>query len=200
MSFDWFSAVLHCESRRFSSALWELSFIAQQWLFGISNQKTFWGFLVNVKRSLSEPENLKRFFDERWQTELNSHSKLLNLLDKQCKKGRKPVKTHWTQSSAFLSRMETRSVFVCTRNGTFLYVRQVEFSSGNPFLVWWKQQKVLMITIRTLHFPAQHNVLVDFCDCKHLKASHSFKKMRQKILSLIQKPIWTADNYSRKVE
>ena len=76
--------------------------------------------------------------------------------------------------------METRSVFVCTRNGTFLYVRQVEFSSGNPFLVWWKQQKVLMITIRTLHFPAQHNVLVDFCDCKHLKASHSFKKMRQK--------------------
>ena len=94
MSFDWFSAVLHCESRRFSSALWELSFIAQQWLFGISNQKTFWGFLVNVKRSLSEPENLKRFFDERWQTELNSHSKLLNLLDEQCKKGRKPVKTH----------------------------------------------------------------------------------------------------------
>ena len=94
MSFDWFSAVLHCESRRFSSALWELSFIAQQWLFGISNQKTFWGFLVNVKRSLSEPENLKRFFDERWQTELNSHSKLLNLLDKQCKKGRKTVKTH----------------------------------------------------------------------------------------------------------
>ena len=93
MSFDWFSAVLHCESRRFSSALWELSFIAQQWLFGISNQKTFWGFLVNVKRSLSEPENLKRFFDERWQTELNSHSKLLNLLDKQCKKGRKPAKT-----------------------------------------------------------------------------------------------------------
>ena len=94
MSFEWFSLVLHCESRRFSSALWELSFIAQQWLFGISNQKTFWGFLVNVKRSLSEPENLKRFFDERWQTELNSHSKLLNLLDKQCKKGRKTVKTH----------------------------------------------------------------------------------------------------------
>ena len=76
--------------------------------------------------------------------------------------------------------METRSVFVCTRNGTFLYVRQVEFSSGNPFLVWWKQQKVLIIMIRTLHFPAQHNVLVDFCDCKHLKASHSFKKMCQK--------------------
>ena len=85
MSFEWFSLVLHCESRRFSSALWELSFIAKQWLFGISNQKTFWVFLVNVKRSLSEPEKLKRFFDERCQTELNSHSKLLNLLDEQWK-------------------------------------------------------------------------------------------------------------------
>ena len=50
-----FSAVLHCESRRFSRAMLELSFIAQQWLFGI------------------------RFFDERWQTELNSHSKLLQV-------------------------------------------------------------------------------------------------------------------------
>ena len=85
MSFDWFSVVFHCSSRRFSSLLWELSSV---WHLSSKNLLSFSGSLK--LRFTFTRKTQKVFWFEMpnshcFAMKLNSHSALLNLLDSQCK-------------------------------------------------------------------------------------------------------------------
>ena len=85
MSFDWFSVVFHCSSRRFSSLLWELSSVCH---LSSKNLLRFSGSLKLRFTFTRKPQ--KVFWFEMPNShccamKLNSHSALLNLLDSQCK-------------------------------------------------------------------------------------------------------------------
>ena len=128
MSFDWFSVVFHCSSRRFSSLLWELSSVCH---LSSKNLLRFSGSLKLRFTFTRKPQ--KVFWFEMPNShccamKLNSHSALLNLLDSQCKTAENQSKLIAHTAVHFSRSFQHVPFLFFHGNVSFLYFEQVSFS------------------------------------------------------------------------